>query len=62
MSHLPDSSRLALATLEHHLEQAIHQKAHTVDEQVREFTRQQYNILDKFKERAHSEHNFLARY
>ncbi|XP_058800691.1 uncharacterized protein LOC131669662 [Phymastichus coffea] len=61
VSHLPSNSRLALAILEQQLEQAIQQQAHLIDSKIREFTRQQYEILDKFKERAHSEHSFLTR-
>lgn len=62
VSQLSSNLRLALGGLEQQLEEAIQRQALLVDERIRAFTREQYQILEEFRERAHNEHALLARY
>ncbi|XP_008208814.1 lobe protein isoform X1 [Nasonia vitripennis] len=61
VSQLSSTLRLALGGLEQQLEEAIQRQALLVDERIRAFTQEQYQILEEFRERAHNEHALLAR-
>lgn len=61
MSQLSNNLRLALGGLEQQLQEAIQREATLIDERIRAFTKEQYQILEEFRERAHTEHTFLAR-
>lgn len=61
VSQLPSTLRLALASLEQQLQESIQSQVRLIDEKIREFTKEQYNILEEFRERAHNEYSFLSR-
>ena len=61
MSQLSSNLRLALGGLDQQLEQAIQQQAISIDERIRAYTKEQYQILEEFRERAHNEHALLSR-
>ncbi|XP_011501495.1 PREDICTED: uncharacterized protein LOC105365101 [Ceratosolen solmsi marchali] len=61
VSQLAAHVKLDLRVLDQQLEEGIQQQIHLVDKKIRAFTREQYQILDEFRERIHNEHTFLAR-
>lgn len=61
MSQLSSNIRMALGGLDQQLEESIHRQAKLIDEKIKAYTREQYTILEEFRERAHNEHAFLAR-
>ncbi|XP_014230075.1 uncharacterized protein LOC106654634 [Trichogramma pretiosum] len=61
VSQLSNNLRFALTGLEQQLEEAIQHQVRTIDKKIRDFTKEQYNILEEFRERVHKEHNVLTR-
>ncbi|XP_024940672.1 uncharacterized protein LOC107267567 isoform X2 [Cephus cinctus] len=61
VSQLSNSQQLALGSLQQQLEEAVQREAAAVEEKIRAFTAKQYQLLEQFRERAHTEHRLLAR-
>lgn len=62
VSQLPNSRQLALASLQQQLEEAIQKEATSTEEKIRNYALEQYQILEKFRDRSHLDHRVLARY
>ncbi|XP_015117236.1 uncharacterized protein LOC107041275 [Diachasma alloeum] len=61
VSQLSSNLQLALTNLQQQLEQVVHRKATETEEKIRDFTAEQHQLLEQFREEAHYEHRLLAR-
>lgn len=61
VSQLPSSTQMALGCLHQQLEQAVQRQAADVEEKIRIFTTEQYQLLEQFREKAHNEYRLLTR-
>ncbi|KAG7204706.1 hypothetical protein KM043_005120 [Ampulex compressa] len=61
VSQLPNTVQVALGGLQQQLEEAVQRQAAEVEEKIRAFTAEQYQLLEQFRERAHNEHRVLTR-
>lgn len=53
---------MALGGLQQQLEEAVQQQSAEIENKIRAFTTEQYQLLEQFRERAHNEHRLLTRY
>lgn len=53
---------MALGGLQRQLEEAVQRQTATIEEKIRAFTAEQYQLLEQFRERAHNEHRLLSKY
>lgn len=61
VSQLPRTIQVALGGLQQQLEEAVQMQASEIEEKIRAFTAEQYQLLEQFRERAHNEHRILTR-
>ncbi|KAF7991441.1 hypothetical protein HCN44_008753 [Aphidius gifuensis] len=61
VSQLSNNLQLALTNIQHQLEQSVQRKSSEIEEKIREFTAEQYQHLEEYREQAHKEHRLLAR-
>lgn len=61
VSQLPNATQMALGCLHQQLEQAVQRQASDVEEKIRIFTAEQYQLLEQFREKAHNEYRLLTR-
>uniref|UniRef100_A0A0C9RG43 Akt1s1 protein n=1 Tax=Fopius arisanus TaxID=64838 RepID=A0A0C9RG43_9HYME len=61
VSQLSSNLQLALTNLQQQLEQVVHRKAAETEEKIRTLTAEQHQLLEQFREQAHTEHRLLAR-
>ncbi|XP_066592345.1 uncharacterized protein PRAS40 isoform X2 [Prorops nasuta] len=61
VSQLSSSVQVALVSLQQQLEQAVQRQIIEVEEKIRAFTQEQYQLLEEFREKAHDEHRLLTR-
>lgn len=52
---------MALGCLHQQLEEAVQRQATDVEEKIRNFTAEQYQLLEQFREKAHNEYRLLTR-
>lgn len=62
VSQLPNTVQVALGGLQRQLEEAIQRQTAAIEEKIRSFTAEQYQLLEQFRERAHNEHRLLSKY
>lgn len=53
---------MALGGLQQQLEEAVQRQSAEVENKIRAFTAEQYQLLEQFRERAHNEHRLLTRF
>lgn len=61
MSQLSNNIQLSLNNLQQQLDHAMQKKAEIIDEKIRAFTNEQNQLLEQYRERAHTEYNILSR-
>lgn len=61
VSQLLSSTQVALGCLHQQLEEAVQRQAADVEEKIRNFTAEQYQLLEQFREKAHNEYRLLTR-
>ncbi|XP_034193678.1 proline-rich Akt substrate 40 kDa [Osmia lignaria lignaria] len=61
VSQLPNNIQMALGGLQQQLEEAVQQQSAEIENKIRAFTTEQYQLLEQFRERAHNEHRLLTR-
>lgn len=61
VSQLPNNIQVALGGLQQQLEEAVQRKSAEIENKIRAFTTEQYQLLEQFRERAHNEHRVLRR-
>lgn len=61
VTQLSSNLQLALTSIQQQLEQAVQIKSTSIEDKIREFTAEQYQHLDEFRNQAHNEHRLLAR-
>lgn len=59
---LPSDVQLALSGLKQRLTEVINRELMSTEERIRQYSEQQFSLLEKFREKAHKEHKILARY
>lgn len=62
MSQLPNNIQVALGGLQQQLEEAVQRQSVEIENKIRAFTAEQYQLLEQFRERAHNEHRILTRF
>jgi hypothetical protein len=62
VSQLTPCIKLDLRVLDQQLEKGIQKQIKLIDKKIRAFTREQYQILEEFRDRLYNEHIFLTRY
>ncbi|XP_015186924.1 PREDICTED: uncharacterized protein LOC107071951 isoform X1 [Polistes dominula] len=60
VSQLLSSTQVALGCLHQQLEEAIQRQAVDIEEKIRNFTAEQYQLLEQFREKAHNEYRLLT--
>lgn len=58
---LPGTVQVALEDLQKQLEEAVQQQAAEIEDKIRAFTAEQYQLLEQYRERARNEHRLLTR-
>lgn len=53
---------MALDGLQRQLEEAVQRQTMVIEDKIRAFTAEQYQMLEQFRERAHNEHRLLSKY
>lgn len=53
---------MALGGLQQQLEEAVQRHSTEIENKIRAFTAEQYQLLERFRERAHNEHRLLTRF
>ncbi|XP_033322742.1 proline-rich Akt substrate 40 kDa isoform X2 [Megalopta genalis] len=61
VSQLPNNIQVALGGLQQQLEEAVQRRSTEIEDKIRAFTAEQYQLLEQFRERAHNEHRILTR-
>ncbi|CAD1480628.1 unnamed protein product [Heterotrigona itama] len=61
VSQLPNNVQVALGGLQQQLEEAVQRQSAEIENKIRAFTTEQYQLLEQFRERAHNEHRLLRR-
>lgn len=61
VSQLPNNIQVALGGLQQQLEEAVQRQSVEIENKIRAFTAEQYQLLEQFRERAHNEHRILTR-
>lgn len=61
VSQLSNNLQLALTNIQQQLEQSVQRKSSEIEKKIREFTAEQYQHLEEYREQAHKEHRLLAR-
>ncbi|XP_031836535.1 proline-rich Akt substrate 40 kDa [Nomia melanderi] len=61
VSQLPNNVQVALGGLQQQLEEAVQRRSAEIEDKIRAFTAEQYQLLEQFRERAHNEHRILTR-
>lgn len=61
VSQLPNNIQVALSGLQQQLEEAVQRQSVEIENKIRAFTAEQYQLLEQFRERAHNEHRILTR-
>ncbi|XP_043262952.1 uncharacterized protein LOC122403478 [Colletes gigas] len=61
VSQLPNNIQVALGGLQKQLEEAVQRQSAEIEDKIRVFTSEQYQLLEQFRERAHKEHRILTR-
>ncbi|XP_078046144.1 proline-rich Akt substrate 40 kDa [Augochlora pura] len=61
VSQLPKNIQVALGGLQQQLEEAVQRRSTEIEDKIRAFTAEQYQLLEQFRERAHNEHKILTR-
>ncbi|XP_043793592.1 uncharacterized protein LOC122715449 [Apis laboriosa] len=61
VSQLPNNIQVALGGLQQQLEEAVQRQSVEIENKIRTFTAEQYQLLEQFRERAHNEHRILTR-
>jgi len=54
--------QVALGGLQRQLEEAVQRQTATIEDKIRAFTAEQYQLLEQFRERVHNEHRLLSKY
>lgn len=62
VSQLPNTVQVALGGLQRQLEEAVQRQTAVIEDKIRIFTAEQYQLLEQFRERAHNEHRLLSKY
>lgn len=62
VSQLPNTVQVALDGLQRQLEEAVQRQTMAIEDKIRAFTAEQYQLLEQFRERAHNEHRLLSKY
>jgi hypothetical protein len=62
VSQLPSTVQMALDGLQRQLEEAVQRQTTAIENKIRAFTAEQYQLLEQFRERAHNEHRLLSKY
>lgn len=62
VSQLPNNVQVALGGLQKQLEEAVQRQSAEIEDKIRAFTAEQYQLLEQFRERAHNEHRILTRF
>lgn len=62
VSQLPNTVQVALDGLQRQLEEAVQRQTTMIEDKIRAFTAEQYQMLEQFRERAHNEHRLLSKY
>lgn len=62
VSQLPNTVQVALDSLQRQLEEAVQRQTMAVEDKIRAFTAEQYQLLEQFRERAHNDHRLLSKY
>lgn len=62
VSQLPNTVQAALGGLQRQLEEAVQRQTAVIEDKIRAFTAEQYQLLEQFRERAHNEHRLLSKY
>ncbi|XP_053978077.1 uncharacterized protein LOC128876022 isoform X1 [Hylaeus volcanicus] len=60
VSQLPVNVQMALGNLQKQLEEAVQRQSAEIEDKIRAFTAEQYQLLEQFRERAHKEHRILT--
>ncbi|XP_046748624.1 uncharacterized protein LOC124412631 [Diprion similis] len=60
VSQLPSNLQSALGGLQQQLETAVQREVAATEERVRAFSAEQYQLLEQYRERAHTEHRLLV--
>lgn len=61
VSQLPSTVQMALDGLQRQLEEAVQRQTTAIENKIRAFTAEQYQLLEQFRERAHNEHRLLSK-
>ncbi|XP_012539259.1 uncharacterized protein LOC118644154 [Monomorium pharaonis] len=61
VSQLPSTLQMALDGLQRQLEEAVQRQTTVIENKIRAFTAEQYQLLEQFRERAHNEHRLLSK-
>ncbi|XP_071561024.1 uncharacterized protein [Temnothorax nylanderi] len=61
VSQLPNTVQVALDGLQRQLEEAVQRQTMAIEDKIRAFTAEQYQLLEQFRERAHNEHRLLSK-
>lgn len=61
VSQLPNTVQVALGGLQRQLEEAVQRQTAVIEDKVRAFTAEQYQLLEQFREKAHNEHRLLSK-
>ncbi|XP_025157781.1 uncharacterized protein LOC105189811 [Harpegnathos saltator] len=61
VSQLPNTVQVALGGLQRQLEEAVQRQTAVIEDKIRAFTAEQYQLLEQFRERAHNEHRLLSK-
>lgn len=61
VSQLPNNIQVALGGLQQQLEEAVQRQSVEIENKIRAFTAEQYQLLEQFRERTHNEHRILTR-
>lgn len=61
VSQLSNNIQVALGGLQQQLEEAVQRQSVEIENKIRAFTAEQYQLLEQFRERAHNEHRILTR-
>ncbi|EZA50753.1 hypothetical protein DMN91_000797 [Ooceraea biroi] len=61
VSQLPNTVQVTLSELQRQLEEAVQRQTSVIEDKIRAFTTEQYQLLEKFRERTHNEHRLLSK-
>lgn len=61
VSQLPNTVHVALGELQRQLDEAVQRQTAVIEDKIRAFNAEQYQLLEQFCERAHNEHKLLSK-